>query len=438
MKHLLLLVVIALPLLSTAQNTTYFMERLPQKVLFNPAFTPEMNFYIGLPGIGGVMGNVYNSGFNYNGLGHFTDNISDPNYNPDDFVSSIGDYNRLNGEVQVNIFSFGFRMNEADYLSFHVTLNNYINSSTSSDIAYLLADVDEIQDEDFPIIIDDVDLLTNTYWTYSVTYSRKINKNLTLGISPKLNFNQFGIKTDDIGYRIELEETTYGKEYTQFPIGEVDLGMPVEINPDAVQGNEVNLDRGLFPDGWPERIPPQNLHKNASLSLDMGATYSYRDWIFSASLLNIGTSTWRNNAYRLNGSNDVVQISEEEKIRIGIPAKIYIGAVRQFAPRWNYGLVLSNTFFNSGSVPSATVSLNGYAGKMLSTSLSYTAGYKFNNIGLGFRLRFFPGLDLFMVTDNILQALNYKNAHRLSAAFGINFAFGVNDEFEIPVDESEL
>jgi len=33
---------------------------------FNPAFVPDVNFYLGLPGIGGVTSSFYNSGFNYN------------------------------------------------------------------------------------------------------------------------------------------------------------------------------------------------------------------------------------------------------------------------------------------------------------------------------------------------------------------------------------
>lgn len=64
---------------------------------------------------------------------------------------------------------------------------------------------------------------------------------------------------------------------------------------------------------------------------------------------------------------------------------------------------------------------------MLSTSFSYTAGYKFDNIGLGFRLRFFPGMDLFFVTDNVIQVLSYKKAYRMSGAVGINFAVGIKN-----------
>ncbi len=72
---------------------------------------------------------------------------------------------------------------------------------------------------------------------------------------------------------------------------------------------------------------------------------------------------------------------------------------------------------------------------MLSTSFSYTAGQTFNNLGLGLRLRFLPGTDLYVVTDNILHAINYKNVQYSAIAFGVNLLFGTqskNQEIEEP------
>ncbi len=100
-------------------------------------------------------------------------------------------------------------------------------------------------------------------------------------------------------------------------------------------------------------------------------------------------------------------------------------------------LLLNNNFYQTGSKASATLSLNGFVGSALSTSVSYTAGYKFDNFGIGLRLRFLPGTDLYFVTDNIIQAFNVKNAHRLTMAFGINIAAGVKEkkQIELPVEE---
>jgi hypothetical protein len=108
--------------------------------------------------------------------------------------------------------------------------------------------------------------------------------------------------------------------------------------------------------------------------------------------------------------------------------------MRQFTPKWNYALLFNNNFFNTGSVATATASLNGYIGGALSASISYTAGYKYDNLGIGFRLRFLPGTDLYFVTDNIIQAFNYKNAYRLTAAAGINISIGVKEKQYVPTE----
>jgi len=427
MKRNLLFLLLICPFLLNAQNTTYFMDRLPQKLSYNPAFVPEVNFYLGLPGIGGVAGNVYNSGFNYSELDYFLNNLADNNYNPDDFVQSIGQYDKLYANMQANLLAFGFKTKRDGYFAFNITANNISNLRAASDIAYLLADLDDLNDEDFPLEINGIDLTTTTYLTFGITYSRKMNDNLTLGISPKINFNQFGIETKNIGYIIELERTQYDKNYNQYPEGEVMLGMPVEINPDAMNGNELDLDKGLFPNNWPDNATMGDLFQNASFTMDLGATYSLQDWTFSASVLNLGASSWRKNSYRLQGNNQSVLVKDENKMHIGIPARVYLGASHQFSPRWNYGLLLNNTFYQAGSMASATLSLNGYVGNMLSTSVSYTAGYKFDNLGLGLRLRFLPGTDLFMVTDNVIQLFNTKKAYRFTAALGVNISVGIKE-----------
>lgn len=413
------------------------MDRLPQNISYNPAFIPNVKFYLGLPGIGGISANAYNSGFNYDGIKGFTDNYGNSGYNPDEFVKSIGDNNRFTAETKENIFSMGFKLKEKGYFSFGLTMNSLVSLKTGSGIAYFLADKDKISHADFPIRVDDVDFLANNYLTMSFTYSRKLNEQLTIGISPNINFNIAGIKAKGVSYIINLKNPQSSKrEYDETFFGDLVLGLPVEINPVAIAGGKLDSDQNFLRDNWGDDVSISDLLKNKSLSLNLGATYSLEQWVFSASILNIGASSWKNNGYRFIGDNEITLVSEVPKIKIGIPTKIYIAANRQFTPKWNYGLVLNNTFYYSGSNASATLSLNGGVGRMLSTSFSYTAGYKFNNIGWGIRLRFFPGTDLYFVTDNITQLLNYKSAYRVSAAFGINLAFGVK-QFSSSVKESE-
>lgn len=422
---------------TSAQNTMYYMDGLPQNIAFNPAIIPKMDFFIGLPGIGGVAAQAYNSGFTMSEMDDFVNNLDNENYNPDDFVNSIGDYNLFTGDASMNVASFGFKLKEKGYLSFSLTMNSFVINKATSDIAYVLADLDNLYPEDFPIVIDELSLDGNAYLNFGVTYSRVINEHLTLGITPRINFNQAAIKTSNLYYKIDYndpEMEPFDEEYEQIFSGEAQLGLPTEINPEAIENGELVGDADLLPEGWEEDITVGSILKNKSLMIDLGATYEIEKWNFSASVINLGSSVFKTNAYVLNGNNETVLVDEAEKIQIEIPTKLYIGAMRQFSPKWNYALLFNNNFYSTGSVTSATASLNGFIGSALSTSISYTAGYKYDNLGIGLRLRFLPGTDLFVVTDNIIQAFNYKNAYRLTAAAGINIAIGAYEKEFFPIE----
>lgn len=428
----------------------YFFESMPQNNSFNPAIIPEMKFHIGLPVLGGISEESYNSGFTYNELDEFIQNLEKDGYNPEDFIKSIGERNTFITEARANLLSFGFKIKDKAYFAFDLKTTNYVLNDASPEVAYLFANEDEIPNLEFPIIIDQMDFLVNSSINMGITYSRVINENLTIGVRPNINFNILGLTTSDFNYIVNKSEVTktfpdyiYNEEsgeyeefqnsvtyseYNETFTGNAKVGMPVEMNPEAINNGRLDLDKGIFPDGWEEDLTIRELFKNATLSLDIGACYQIDKWVFSASLLNLGNSKWRTYAYELDGvvndDEENIYITEKDEVKIGLPTKFFVGAKRQFSAKWNYGILLHNTFYSKGSQTSATVSLNGFVGSALSVSTSYTAGYNYNNLGLGLRLRFLPGTDLFFVTDNVIQLINYKNAHRLTAAVGINMAFG--------------
>ena len=396
---------------------------------------PEMDFFLGLPGISGISVQAYNSGFNYNDLKYFVDHVWDTNYNADDFVNSIGSHNKFSSDANVNLFSVGFKLKENGFLSFRLQANSHFLNTSASDIAYLLTDLDDITDNDFPIVVDDISFLTNHFLDFGVTYARKINDNLTIGITPKINFNMVGLRSSDIRLQVDQIQGEYENDYEANLTGNVEVGLFTNLNPDAINGNKFDLESSIFPENLDEEITLRNLLRNKSLSIDMGATYELDKWTFSASILNFGRSSYKTNGYRLTGNGTSELIIENHKIKIGIPTKVFLGASRQFSPKWNYALLLNNNFYSTGSQAAATLSLNGFVGSALSTSVSYTAGYKFDNLGIGLRLRFLPGVDFYMVTDNIIQAINYKNAYRATLAFGINIASGLKNKASNDIPE---
>jgi hypothetical protein len=408
---------------ANAQSTLYFMDRLPQSQQFNPAFIPKMNFYLSLPVIGSSQVEVNNSGFNLGQFLDFSDNLDNSNYDPDEFIRSIGDFNQTTMELRMNLLSFGFKLKKDAFLSMGLCNRNIIDVTAPAEMVYLLDEFDKIRNR-LPLRIDGMNMKMNSFSQLSVTFAKSLTEKLTVGITPKLIGAWGGISSERLNLEVEEVEE---REYETTFDGKVWVGLPIPINPLAVKQNgELDTDQDILEEDWAENFSAGNLFQDPSLAIDLGVNYQLnRQWSFSASLIDIGKSSWKKHAYYLTYDGETSRVEDDQKLKLKIPAKLFVGANYVLSPSWNAGLLYRNVFYESGSSQSATLSLNGYIGRMLSTSFTYTAAKRFDNLGFGLRLRFLPGTDLFLVTDNILHAINYKNIQYSTLAFGINLALGV-------------
>jgi hypothetical protein len=423
MKRIIILLVLLSPFYLIAQNTLYFMDRMPESISLNPAFAPHhVKFFVSL---GGTSLNIYNSGFNYNEIKNFTDNLTTPGYNPDEFVNSIGKYDELISEMKVNLLLTGIKLKDKGYLSFSVSTESSTELRAASKIAYLLSNFNDIESIKFPITVDGIDVRMTNYLSIGFAYSRKITKNFTLGISPHLNLNLMSLKSSNLSYTLnEVMEDAYSIKFKSTLAGKAQLGVPFDLNPNALNGEQLDLNQNIFPDHILNELNLSNLLKNKSFSLDVGGTFTVNKWTLSASILNFGSSSLHTKGYDITGDNNETLLAKKtDNLSIGIPTKILLGLSQQFSPKWNCGILLRNTTYNWITEKSATVSLNGSIGRMFSTSVSYTAGTKFNDLGLGIRMRSFFG-DTYLLTDNITQLVNLKNTNRLTFSAGMNFDFG--------------
>lgn len=430
MKKLLFFLFAGLCLSSQAQNTNYFLEHLPQSNLMNPALIPDVSSYVSLPGIGGISTQAYNSGFNYNEISDFIDQV-DEGYVDENFINNIGGENRFEFQSSVNLLAFGFKLKEKAYFSFNLTSKTFSQINTPSEVARLIAyyATENYEGFDFPLSVSNSKLLLNSYVSASFTYARKIGEHLTIGISPTINFNLIGVKATNLKYIVEAEYVDGELETNETFEGEALVGLPSEINPDAIDGDVLDLDE----DPWDMDVKTSEALKNKSFSINFGMNYELDKWNFSASVLNLGKNTWKTNGYKLNGNNDEVKI-QDEKVKIKIPTQVILGVNRGLSERWNVGLMTNSVLYPDKNQHAVTASLNGYIGRMLSASVSYTAGFETANLGAGARIRFFPGLDLFVVTDNVVQLFNYKESNRVTASVGMNLSFGNAKQHKASVD----
>ncbi len=282
-------------------------------------------------------------------------------------------------------------------------------------------------DDRLPLSIEGANLVFNSFSQVAITYSRAIGEKLTIGISPKLIGALGGIKSDKLSLKVsQTGQEDFEIEYS----GEAQIGLPVPINPRAIDENgELNPDEGILPENWMENIKISSMFQNVGFAFDLGVNYELNKKIsLSASLLDIGSSRWSGNGYESSLDNETYKIKKNQTVKIKIPSKIYLGVNYRLSQKWNTGLLVSDAMYSNGNRIATVISLNGYVFRLLSTSISYVNSYGKSNVGLGIRLRIFPGMDLFAVTDNLTQIMDYKKAHNASIAFGFNIAYGIKQK----------
>jgi len=419
----------------------YFMDHLPQTLNYNPAFAPEVNYFVSMPVIGNIQAESYNSGFNIGQFMDFSDKLGNSNYNPDEFTNRIGDFNKTFLESRMNLFSTGFRLGQINFFSFSISERNFLEMTVPSNFVYLLDDLDKVSDK-MPLNINGTDMRLNTFSQLAVTWTRQFGEKLTIGISPKFIFAMVGLTSDNLNLKVnklvngDYDEENYETKYS----GNMLIGLPVAINPEAINDKgEFDPEKSPVSDDWFKDYSHGKIFSgNGSFAFDLGANYQLNEKIsFAASLTDIGSTRWKKNGYLLQGADTTFKVIKDRKLNMTIPTKLYFSAKYQFSPRWNTGLMVRNMFSQLDHYTSATLSLNGYIGRMLSTSVSYTAGNTYDNLGLGIRLRFLPQMDFYVVTDNVLAAFNYKGIQNASVALGINMTVGLKKKDKVKDQENQ-
>lgn len=416
-----------------SQNTMYFMDRLPQTLSMNPASVPEVNFFFAFPGLGHISAEAYNSGFNLGQFLDYREKLGRELYDPQTFLDMMGGLDHTMVDARATLFSFGFKLRHKGYFSFSWDERNFIEMQAPPEFVYLLDDFDKIR-EKMPLDIRGIDILTLAWSQLAVTWSRTFGDKLTLGISPKLTGGLAAISSENLHMEVE-EVEDYDYEITYG--GDILLGLPVPVNPAAISDEgELDGDEDIISEDALKDLRPGDLFRNPGFALDAGARFDLNGkWSFSASLLDAGTFRWKNYGYKLTPVDEALKVQEDQTFKLRIPSRLIVAANYRLSPNWNTGMMLKNTFFSGNRTTSATVSVNGHIGRMLSTSVSYTANYDYDNLGLGIRLRFFPGFDLFAVTDNILDVFDYRATHHATLAVGFNFSVGLKEKKSVEQEE---
>jgi len=437
--------------ISLAQNsqTLYYMNRIPQATLMNPAIQPSCNFFLGLPAISSIQFGVGNNQLgltdiimqNPNNDSLITFLHPDAEFDKSDFLDKLDENNFFFEDFQTDLLSFGFRANSW-YFSFNLSEKVSVSLNYPKDLMVLALNGNEsFFNETADLSMLGVNLLA--YREYGLGISKKIGNDLTIGIRAKVLFGHVSAVTDNrsLGFYSSLDSiyinaNTYVNTSSPMipkttPEGEFD-GFDEPTNFDAV-------DYALQ-------------HNNMGLGVDLGVYYKpISKLALSLSVIDLGYIKWDTDVtnLKLNGNftfkgidygnqilNDTIDdpfstiidslensfkiTSKSKSYTTGLGTKIYFGTSWLISQKFDLSFLYRGYFLNDQLNSAYTFSANARAARWLTTTVSYSImNGTYNNIGFGLVLGGAP-LQLYLITDNASAALW---GHKTSS---VNFRFGLN------------
>ncbi len=479
-KNLLLVLLMICPTFLLAQqvNTLYFMENLPSRNMYNPAFQPINDIYVSLPIIGYMQMSVGNNSVA----------LKDLMYKKDDgFVTSLYDietkqklYNKIlptflmNANLQVNLLTIGFRKNSS-FWTFSVNEKIDASFTVPKDAFKLgLFGVDDLPDATLhqtysvsPVNYNLSGLKVNmtAYTEFGLGCARDINDAWSVGAKVKFlygnmnisNVNQFTNLTW-APHQITVNSIGSINTSVPFPVAFAPTLLPVSVDT-AKMSNPMSY------------LPPTGLGGGLDLGVDYWAT---NELSFSLAAIDLGFISWNkansvnyDATYMYDGVNQqgvdkgvvsllstVNQSTLSDSLLAGLKsnqkisnksyttfttAKLNAGVeYKMFNNYLSLGL-LSRTYFGNINVSEEiTASANYRPLDWFNASLSYSFfNGNFSNIGFGVGLQTWI-FHWFLAADYIPTYL-YKMGGLpiIPAGTGtFNLALGMNLVFNYPSAES--
>ncbi len=444
-------------------QTLYYMNRVPQATMMNPAMQPACNFFFGLPVVSSLQLDVGNNRLSLTDviMQHPTQDSlitflhPAAEFNTTDFLNKLDDNNFFYEDFRTDLLSFGFRLNTW-YFSFN------LSERLSTSINYPKDLMSLILEGNSQFVNTNADLaylgINSTFYReYGLGISKEINQTLSVGIRAKVLFGHANISSD---YK-ENSLTMYTSRDSIY------LNADATINTSSPLIATTNAD-GDFESfeipSYLENSQTDSLidlalaHTNTGLGIDLGVYYKPIDKLsLSLSIIDLGYIKWKkedvtNIDLKGNYSFTGIDVSNEiggsdtldsgfdtmldsltnsftvsnnsESYTTGLGAKIYVGGSYALSKKFDVGFLSRTYFYNSNINQAFTFSANVRPINGLSASLSYSImNGTYNNIGFGLVLGGAP-LQLYIISDNASAALWGHKTSSFNFRFGMNIAFG--------------
>jgi len=416
----------------------YHMEIVPQRIFQNPAFIPDQNFFIGIPGLSGVQ-SAYAIPFSYNNVIE-RDSYDSITFKVDDFLGKLSRNDRFRLYTNLEILSFGTRISNGRFF-FGFSVRERFSQHTMIPVN-----------------------LGNLFW-YGNAATQLFGKHANIAPSVNLTaFDEWGISFS--GYAMDRKMTWGGRlkylsgrintkttksefdVYTDTSTYHIYMRSDFEMKTSGIDDIEHYLDQDVSSLVFPG---------NNGVGIDLGASYQFNDRIgVSASVLDIGFITWKSRTMNFVSHNpgeelvfegltlkdftdmlsnldtfgqkltdsilDLVQIDSVygKKYTSWLPVRYNIGGSYSLNEHHRFNLLLNGISWDHHFYPALSVSYYYQIPGILGLMLSYNMfNRQFTNIGAGLSINAGP-VQLYLISDNVPGLIFYRGTNSSSIQFGIN------------------
>jgi hypothetical protein len=447
-SSILSLFVLGLANLGYSQNnlTMYNMHTLPQRIHTNPAQISDSRFFIGMPGFSSLHVLYGNNGFKMKDLVSVNDS-NQLEVHPMKFYDALEKDNTISLDVNYDLFYLGFKLRKS---FFTVGIGEKVNTQFSfpKDFFGLLlignAGSNLGKELNFNFKYD-----LMAYNDINVSWSRAFRKDkwrLGAKVSYLNGIVNMNTERSDLFFKTNAEDFHFTMRS--------DLKFNTSSIVDTI--NEDFSADGLDFNSFKSR--------NHGMGLSFGATYQILPKIvLSASILDLGRITWKDNVQNYETKNplqavefygldindyfndsadfnssiqsmlDTIKdkfelVETHNSYSTNLPTKFYIGGNIWVTKRHNFGVLFFGNYYQKKLNPAFTLSYNGKLTRVLGLSVSYSMiNRSFVNGGVGLTLNG-SAFQYYVVADNVLGMIKFRNASTIDIRTGINFTFRRKDK----------
>lgn len=450
-------------------NTMYFMETTPQAKWLNPAVQNECKLHIGgaaVPITGQVFLPIHmnygNNGFALKDMLQYNSDLDSlvlpgfKGYDWDQIQNKLRNVNFITYEMQINWLTIGYKYKD---WYFGLDVNDKVDArfSFNKDLFTFIKEGNGQSFLNETAHLGDLGITATAYSEYAVSASKKINDQLTIGLTAKVLFGKSNIWTE----KSIIDLHTNNND--NYPIT-VSTDIQVHSSQPFYEVKEMYYDYeadSMVFDGEEKEVDFQQAYfntKNFGLGFDIGAIYKFNDKIeLRASLTDMGYIKWKDNVqtftmkgeYYWDGYDFQPELTENEEliteqndslqhkiISIFEPKmqkesytsfltpKAYLGGTYKFNDKIRTGLLLRGAFYQKSFHPSLTLSGNFRLTKWFEAVASYSMiNNSYTNVGLGFSAKA-KWFQFFMMTDNVWGFIWPQSTRNINFRMGINLIFG--------------